>query len=165
MKAVMSLFKRRREIEREVEEELGFHIELLRRDHQQQGLAPEAANEAIARRFGDINKIKNECVAISSRSQPLVRVLKAVLLLLFCSGIVVRWSGSEINFRHLSNLLMAVSVLGYALLYARALTPANFVAPADDVRSLSILPRHADSSFASYDQNQQTPLERVISDD
>lgn len=164
MKAVISLFKRRKEIEREVEEELGFHVELLRREHLQQGMSPEAANAATHKRFGDLTQIKNQCVAITSRSHPLIRALKAFLVLMFLSGILVRLSAGEVNFRHLGNLLMAVSVLGHLLLYARGLTPARFLSKSDTV-PLSIFDDGSGVPIAPFDESKRTPIERVISDD
>ena len=165
MKAVISLFKRRKEIEREVEEELSLHVELLRSEHLRQGMSPEAANAATRKRFGDLTEIKRQCVAISHRSHPFERALKAFLVLMFLAGILVRFgSTEEVNFRHLSNLLMAVSVLGHLLLYARGLTPARFLSKSDTV-PLSIFSDDSRMPITSYDEGKRTPIERVISDD
>ena len=164
MKAVITLFTRRKRIDREVEEELSFHVELLRQEHLRQGLSPEAANVAARRRFGDLEKIKNQCVEISRRNHPLRRALKAFLVLVFLSGVLVRLSSAGVNLRQVGDLLMAVSVLGHLLLYARGQTPARFFSKSETL-SLSILSDGARMPIAPHDERRRTPIERVISDE
>ncbi|HKS39018.1 MAG TPA: permease prefix domain 1-containing protein [Blastocatellia bacterium] len=120
---ITRLFRRfnRKSIELEVEEELRFHVELLMREHTQQGMSPEQAREAILKRFGDIARIKNECVEISRRSHPLMRALRSFLILIFLTGILVRVFGPEFYIRHVGDMLIAVAVLSHLLLYARGL--------------------------------------------
>ena len=62
----------------DVEEELQFHIEMLERKFTAYGMSAADAKAAATRRFGNPNRIRNQCVAISRRSSPLRRVLKMV---------------------------------------------------------------------------------------
>ncbi len=163
MKGAVKLLRRRRQMEHEVEDELSFHIELLTRDHLQQGLSPAAADVAARQQFGDAEQIKQQCVEISRRSHPLVRALKAFLILMFFAGALVRFSGPDPNFRHLSDLMMAVPVLGHLLLYARALTPAKFL-PRSEPFQLSILGNEARLPVV-LDETNRTPVQRLFSDD
>ena len=164
MKGAIRLLRRRREIEAEVEEELSFHVELLRRDHLQQGFSLKAAAAAARKQFGDREKIKSECVAISRRNHPLLRGLRAFLVLMFVGGVMVRFSGPQATFRHLSNLMMAVPVLGHLLIYAHRLTPAKFL-PRNEPFHLSIFTEETRLSITAYDQKQRTPVERFLADD
>ncbi|HZI30174.1 MAG TPA: ABC transporter permease [Gemmatimonadaceae bacterium] len=51
----------RRSVDDEVDDELTEHIEMLVRRLELEGLSPEAAREAAARRFGDLTMVRNEC--------------------------------------------------------------------------------------------------------
>ena len=67
------------EIEREVEAELRFHLELLIQANLQH-MTLEDAKDAAVKRLGNIERIKEQCVEIKSRNHPLVRALKYLLL-------------------------------------------------------------------------------------
>ncbi len=162
MKAVLSVFKRRRELEREVEEELGFHLELLRREHVRQGMSPDEANAAARTRFGDMEQIKKQCVAISRRSRPLTRALKFFFILMFLAGVLVRVFAVELHFTRVGDMLIMVSVLGQLLLYARSLSPATFLSKQTQ-SPLRLI--HDKAPTAAFDERQRTPVERVISEE
>jgi hypothetical protein len=123
------LFKRyaRKEIELEVEEELRFHIELLRRAYIEQGMSPKEAKDATLKRFGDVEQIKGECVEISRRSNPFMRALKSFLILVFLTGVFVRVLSTDIAVGRIGEMLVAVAVLSRLLLYARGLSPSSFL--------------------------------------
>ena len=163
MKAVLQLFKRRKQVEHEVEEELSFHFELLRKKHLEQGLSPEAACRATRQRFGDPLKIKRECVAISRRSHPVVVVLKAFFAIMCLTGFVMRVAGADGNFNHLADVIIAVAVSAEALIYARGLTPARFLSKSEPV-SLSLAGDGPRPPIAPYDGTKRTPIERVFAD-
>ena len=61
----------------EVEEELQFHVEMLERKYTQQGLSIADAKAAAARRFGNFERVKKQCVDIARRNSFLQRLLKA----------------------------------------------------------------------------------------
>lgn len=126
---ITRLFKRfdRKKIELEVEEELRFHIELLRLGHLRRGMSPEAANDATLKRFGDVERIKNQCVEISRRSRPFMRALKSFLILVFLTGVFVRVFSTALSVSHIGETLIAVAVLSRLLLYARGLSPSSFL--------------------------------------
>lgn len=76
MKAAIDvLFKHRRkrsETLREIDDELSFHLELLTEKHLQQELSLTEAKEAAAKSFGNVERIKDQCLAIRRRSHPLL---------------------------------------------------------------------------------------------
>jgi len=160
------LFKRfaRTAINFEVEEELRFHIELLRREYIRQGLSPEAAQGATLKRFGDLEHIKNQCVEISRRSHPCMRALKSFLLLVFLTGFLVRVFSADADVRQIGNMLMAVAALSRLLLYARGLSPSSFLSRTGTPSRL-ILHAGSQTPVAADHERTRTPVERVISDE
>jgi hypothetical protein len=86
MKAgIESLFKRfdSQRAEREIDEELRFHLELLTEALQQQDMSLAEAKDAALNRFGNLEQIKDQCVVISRRNHPSIRALKSFLILVF----------------------------------------------------------------------------------
>ena len=55
------------DIDKDVDDELAFHLEMRERDFAGVGLTPEAAREAAARRFGDVEAIADACRTIDQR--------------------------------------------------------------------------------------------------
>ena len=128
MKALtMRLFRSpgRKNIRREVEEELRFHVELLRREHVRRGMSPDEAGEAALKRFGDVEQIRDQCVEISRRSHPLVSALKSFLVLVFLAGMLVCALSTDFNVRRVGEVLVLVAVLSRLLLYAHGLSRSS----------------------------------------
>jgi hypothetical protein len=113
-------------IEREVDEELRFHLDLLMEQQLQHADTVVEARAAALRRFGDVEQIKDECVEISKRSRPLTRALKAFFILTFLAGILVRIFGTELHVDRMGQMLIAIGVMGRLFLYVRGLKPAGF---------------------------------------
>ncbi len=61
-------------IEQEVEEEIAFHIEMRTRQLVEQGLAPDAAREAVLARLGDIDRLKRTCVDLGRKREREMRL-------------------------------------------------------------------------------------------
>ncbi|MCU1264027.1 MAG: hypothetical protein JWM21_345 [Acidobacteria bacterium] len=153
----------KKEIEREIEEQMRFHIDLLTQANLQQDMSAKEAKEAALRRFGNVEQIKDQCAQIHRRSQPLTRALKTLFLLLFLSGVLVRVFNTELHLTHLGDLLIAVPALGSLLLYVRSLNPSSFMAKSETSSPL-MLSERTDLPIPAYDQRNLTPVERVISD-
>ncbi len=157
------LFKRGEGTAREIDEELRFHLELLTQEHLQQDMSLADAKAAAARRFGNVERIKDQCVAISRRAHPFLVALKSLLVIMFLAGVVVRTVGTGLNVHHLGDLLIAVPILGRILLYVRGLNPSSFFSEAESASPLR-LNETAQPLFTVYDRRMLTPLERLISD-
>ncbi len=56
----------RRGVEREVEEEMGFHYEMLVREYESRGLSPEEARSRARKRFGEPERMRREAVSVES---------------------------------------------------------------------------------------------------
>lgn len=110
----------------DVEEELHFHVELLRQDYLRRGMSPQEAGDATLRRFGDIGSVKKECVEIRRRSRRLMRALKSFLAMILVAGVLARVLSADFHVVKVGELLIAVAVLGRLLLHARSLSQANY---------------------------------------
>jgi len=78
------------------------------------------------KRFGNVDRIKDECVEISRRSHAFNRVLKSFLILTFLVGIFVSGSGTHFKMVRVGNILAAIAIMGRLLLYVRSLKPSSF---------------------------------------
>src|SRR6266480_4864921 len=85
------------EVEREIEEQLHLHLELLTQANLQQDMSFEEAKNAALKRFGNVEQIKSQCVQIRRRSGLGVRALKALLLLVFLAGVSIRVLNTELH--------------------------------------------------------------------
>ena len=120
----------------DVEDELRFHIEMLERKYTQHGLSSAEATAAARTRFGNFERVRNQCVEISRRSTPLRHVLKMSLILLAFSGLLIYVLNSDYKVARIGTLLIVIAILGRVLLYVRGLTSATF------------LPRTKEASFS-----------------
>ena len=159
------LFERfnRRDVEREVENELRFHLELLTEENLRRGMTPKEAEEEASKRFGNVERIKNQCVEISERSCPMLRVLKSFLIVVFLGGVLARIFSADIYGKQIGNMLMAIAALGGLLLYIRGLRYLSF-APTNENPSPLGLSGVEQMSFATNNRKKSTPLERIIAD-
>jgi hypothetical protein len=132
------VFKSRKAAAREIDDELGFHLELLTQTYLRKGLSPEDAQAAAVSRFGNFERTSKECLVISMRAHPLLIVLKSFLLLVFLVGIMVRILGSDSTIRTLGQLLIAVPILSRLLLYVRSLSPLSFSSKPDSPSTLRL---------------------------
>ena len=164
---IARLFKRfdRREVEREVENELRFHLELLTEENLRRGMSLKEAEKEARMRFGNVERIKNQCVEISERSRPAMRVLKLLLVVIFLGGVLARISSADIYGRQIGNMLMAIAALGGLLLYIRGLRFSSFAAPTNEKSSPLGLREVEQPPLAANNRQKSTPLERIIADD
>ncbi len=149
-------------IERQIEEELSFHLELLTQQHLQQDMSLPEAKDAALKRFGDVEQIKDQCAQITRKSRPLIRILKSFLILVFLMGVLVRIFNTKLSATRIGDLLIAIAVLGRLFFYLR-LNPSRFTSRVETSSPL-MLNEKGLKSFTAFDQNRRTPLERVISD-
>jgi predicted permease len=63
-KRLLKLAVRPRAVEQDVDEELRFHLELRAEKLQREGLTPAEAREAAQRDFGDLERVRAECVRL-----------------------------------------------------------------------------------------------------
>ena len=166
MKSVLKdLFHRfdREVIERQIEDELRFHLELLTEHNLERNMPLPAAKDAALKRFGNVEQIKEQCVEITRNNRPLIRALKFILILVFLAGVCVRIFSPELHLTRIGDVLIYVAVLGRLLFYVRGLNPSQFNSQPENSSPL-MLKDTALTPINAYDQSKRTPLERVISD-
>jgi hypothetical protein len=111
----------------DVEEELRFHIEMLEHKYTQQGMAAADARAAALKRFGNLERIKRQCVHISSRNTLLRRIVKMALIILALTGITIHVCSSDQKIAHIGDTLVMIAIAGRLLLYVRGLAPSSFL--------------------------------------
>jgi len=111
----------------EVEEELQFHIEMLEHKYAQQGMSDAHARAAALRRFGNLERIKKQCLDISLRNTLLRRVLKTSSILIALTGLAIRVSSSDYKVARMGTVLIMIAISGRLLLYVRGLGPWTYL--------------------------------------
>jgi hypothetical protein len=74
-----------REIEREIEEELAFHVEASTQALAEEGLERDAARAEALRRFGDVDRVRREC----ARTQMGERIVLQRIQFVLTAGLLV----------------------------------------------------------------------------
>ena len=111
----------------EVDEELQFHIEMLEHKYVQQGMSDARAQAAALKRFGNFERIKQQCVDIRRRSRLLQRVLKSSSILMALAGLAIHASTSDYKVARVGTMLIVIAVAGRLLLYVRGLSPWTYL--------------------------------------
>lgn len=125
-------------IEREVEEELRFHLEMLTQQQLQYSDTLEDARASALERFGDFEEVRDQCVEISKRKRAFTRALKSFFILVFLAGLLVRIFGTDLHVDRVGQMLMAIAVMGRLFLYVRGLRPAGFRPKSDTSSPLKL---------------------------
>jgi len=122
--ALANLFnlRDRRRVALDIEEELQFHIEMLERKFTDLGMSSADAKAAALRRFGNPDRIRNQCAEIRRRNSPLRRVLKTSSILLALAGLAIHILSSDFKVVHIGDTLMLIGVSSRLLLYVRGLS-------------------------------------------
>ncbi|HKR58379.1 MAG TPA: permease prefix domain 1-containing protein [Pyrinomonadaceae bacterium] len=115
-------------VEREIEEELQFHLDLLTQKHVDEGRSMTEARKLAATRFGDVHAIKAKCAQIVRRNSLSLRVAKLLLVLQLIGGILIHNYAVERDVRRMGSLLIAIAILVRLLIYVRGLLPAKGLA-------------------------------------
>lgn len=133
--AITNLTRRfnRKNTASEVEEELRFHIEMLESKYTKQAMSVAEAKAAARKRFGNLERIKQECVDISKRCSLPQRILKSSAILIALLGLLIRISSSDYKVARIGGLLIMIAIAGRLLLYVRGL---NYRLPSSNERNL-----------------------------
>ena len=111
----------------DVEEELQFHIEMLQGNFTRHGMSAAEAKTAAARRFGNFERIKRQCVDIRRRNSLLRRVLKAATILIALIGLAIHFLASDYKVERIGHLLIVIAIGTRLLIYVRGLGPSTFL--------------------------------------
>lgn len=156
------------EIEREIEEELRFHLEMRAQQNRAAGMSAEAAQADARDRFGDYEAVKSQCREIAKEkltNSTARRLLNTFIWVLHGGGLALRFGSDIVAVQHCGTLLIVISVMWRLLLYVRLrqllrqpveLLPAS-VRP---IETLTINDLH--SPIPYYDPQGRTPVERIL---
>ncbi len=152
-----------RALQRQVEEELQFHIDMRALDYQREGLDFDVSLERAKVRFGDFEMVKRQCVEIGARSSVGTWILKVLFTISFLLGVLVKIQNPELNVTRIGSVLMMIGIFGGLLLLGKTMRVRNFNSASEPLR----LGLHniADSIPLAFDENGRTPFERVKADD
>ena len=158
MKNLQDLFRRKPTIESEVDEELTFHIDMQTRDYESQGKSRAQSRAMAEARFGNVSRIKKECVRIGSGKTVLIWILDAVFMMSLVMGLLLRLSVSEMHVHRVGDVMMMIGGLGILLVYAKQCGTNVFSSSSNKPLGLNTPP-------VGFDERGRTPFDRVRSDD
>lgn len=150
-------------LQRQVEEELQFHIEMRAQDYQKEGIDYEASLERAKLRFGDFAMVKRQCVEISAKNSVGIWILKVLFTISFLLGVLIKSITPELNTTRIGSVLMMIGIFGGLLLIGKTIRMRDFKSAPEPLR----LGLHsiADSIPLAFDEKGRTPFERVQADD
>jgi hypothetical protein len=166
-------------MEREVETELRFHIEMRTRANIEKGMRPADAQRAARQSFGDFERVRNNCCEIRRSlpfdSMPLKMVLHISIAIV--AGLAALWAVNvpHHNFTGVLFQLVAIAVLTYLFVAVRARSKRPLdteyvngvlAAPTETFRPnkslTSDISDAASPGVMAYDEEGRTPVERVF---
>src|SRR5262245_59956869 len=133
------IFPNRQKCARDVQEELEFHIYMLERKYKQSGMSAAQAKAAALKRFGNLDRIKKQCVDITKRSNVLRGVLKGFTIVLALTGVSIHILTSDYKVARIGTMFIAIAISARLLLYARGFVASTFHARTNE-SSLSVFP-------------------------
>ncbi len=153
----------RRALEREVEEELRFHIEMQAHVYESQGVTPPEAHARAVLRFGDFAQVKTQCVRIGKQNSVRTWAMKFLFTTAFLLGVSIRVMSSEFHLTRVGDLMIVIAVFGGLLLYGKQ-TGTTMFRPKEESFRLG-LNNGSDSMPLGFDEEGRTPFERVRAED
>lgn len=157
MRNLLNLFKRKRTIVDEVDEELRFHLDMRTDEYTIHGLSDEESKAKARARFGDVERIRTECIRIGSRSTVLVWFLNSVFLFNLFVGLVLRIIAPVLTVRRVGEVMMMIGGLGILLVYAKQAGTSVFKSDAQSFK----LGLQQPSLPVSFDEKGRSPFDRV----
>ncbi len=161
MENLRNLFRRKKTIEGEVDEEFQFHLEMQAHDYEDLGLLPEVSRAMAHERFGDVEQIKKECIQIGSGRRILVVFLNSVFILSLLAGLFLRLFIPENHMNRVGDCLMMIGGLGILLVYFKQAGTFFWRSTSEPFH----LGLNVHSPPVSFDEKGRTPFDRVRADD
>jgi hypothetical protein len=170
---------RGKDLGREVEGELRFHIDMRTRDNIAAGMSPEDAMADAMRRFGDFDQIQAICKEIrKERMAGFMKLAKGLAWIMLGCGLTLKLAAQVEGMRIVGDYLTLIAILWRLLIFLREIRPdqRRVAAYSDSWQpALSVIHSVGDLSvddFAedrprpvpSHDTDGRTPVERLISD-
>lgn len=159
MKRLRELIRRlgKDSIESEVAEELQFHLDMQSYDYEKLGVTPARSRVMAEKRFGNVEKIKDECVRISKRTTMLTWVLNATFLLFLIFGLFLRLLVPQMQVNRVGTVMIMIGTLGVLLVYAKH---AGAMVLNSKTQPLGL----NKTTPVNFDEQGRTPFDRVRED-
>lgn len=161
MKSLANIFRRKPDLEDEVDEELRFHIDMQTHDYEKRGWSPEESHAMSEKRFGDVDRIRKECVRIGSGKTVLIWALINVFLSSLLIGFLLRILIPESHVNRVGDVMMMIGGLGILLVYAKTAGRTVFTSNAKPFQ----LGLNQNSPPVGFDEQGRTPFDRVRSEE
>lgn len=155
------------QIEREIEEELRFHLEMRAEQNRTAGMSAEAAQADARERFGDYEAVKSQCHEIVQETlanSPARRSLNAFIWMMHGGGWALRFLSDIDTVQQCGNVLIVISVMWRLLVYMRLSGLLRKPVALPTALPLEPTANHQHHPIPYYDQQGRTPVERVLSD-
>jgi len=110
-------------VEREIEEELRFHLEMLTSDSLGRGMRPEDAAAYARQQFGNYLLVKAACYRAKGREmarRKSIKALKRMTWLMLIAGVLIYVLGTGKSVRQVADMLIVIALLSRWLIYLRS---------------------------------------------
>ena len=175
-------------VDRDVDDEIAFHVETLTAELIEEGMTPHAAREEAQRRFGDLARVRRDCVEIGRRRQKAKRRIEVLSELRQDAAFALRQLRFAPGLSLIAVLTLALGIGSTAAIFSvlhavvlrplpfphperivhlwslergeeRSLSPGNFFAFRNETRSLEHL---SALQNASFNLTGDGPPERIL---
>ena len=146
-------------IANDVDDELRFHLEMRANEYESRGIAREKSEVMAKKRFGNVKKIRSECIQISARRTFLTWLLNMVFLTNLIVGLMLRVFVPQVQVHRIGDVMMMIGGLGILLVYAKH--AGTRILSSDQETRLGL----DNGPPVGFDEKGRTPFDRVRIDD
>lgn len=147
-------------IENDVDDELRFHLDMRAAEFERRGVTQTESEEMAKRRFGNVEKIRSECIRISARNSVLTWLLNMMFLLSLIIGLLLRSLVPQAQINRVGDVMMMIGGLGILLVYAKH-AGARMLHSDSEATRLGL----NNGPPVAFDEKGRTPFDRVRVDD
>jgi hypothetical protein len=157
---IKQIRRRKNSIANEVDDELRFHLDMRADEFQRSGLTRDTSESLAQERFGDVEKIRSECIQISSRKTVLIWLLNTLFMMSLLFGLFLRFFAVQTQVNRVGNVMVMIGGLGILLVYAKQ-AGVRMLSSNSDATKLGL----DNGPPIAFDEKGRTPFDRVRADD
>jgi len=126
-------------------------------EFESRGITRDKSEVMAKQRFGNVEKIRSECIQISARRTVMSWLLNMLFLLSLIVGLILRLVIPETHFNRVGDVMMMIGGLGILLVYAKQCGANVFSSTSQKPLGLNTPP-------VAFDEKGRTPFDRVRED-